>query len=109
MRRRTEKAWRLRWGSLLSCAAARAVATSLLELPAARGADGETPAAADVEQDSRYAGLTVSQVGRGVCDSAGIRCTDCSSLMFVRLKKKEKAADDSEWGKRANLPVWKET
>ena len=59
MRQRTEQAWRLRWGSLLSCVAARAVATSLLELPGARGADGETPAAADVEEDSRNAGLTV--------------------------------------------------
>ena len=31
MRRRVEQAWRLRWGSLLSCAAARAVAMYLLE------------------------------------------------------------------------------
>ena len=57
MRRRMEQAWRLRWGSMLSCAAARAVATSLLELPGARGGDGETPTFADVEQESRYAGL----------------------------------------------------
>ena len=57
MRRRMEQAWRLRWGSMLSCAAARVVATSLLELPGARGVDGETPTVADVEQESRYAGL----------------------------------------------------
>ena len=60
MRRRTEQAWRLRWGSMLSCAAARAVATSLLELPGARGGDGETATAADVEQDLGMPGLTVS-------------------------------------------------
>ena len=57
MRRHMEQAWRLRWSSMLSCAAARAVATSLLELPGARGGDGETPTVADVEQESRYAGL----------------------------------------------------
>ena len=44
LRRRAEMAWRLRWGSLLACSVARAVATSLLELPQASLADGETPA-----------------------------------------------------------------
>ena len=34
----------------------KAAATSLLELPG-RAGDGETPTAADVEQESRYAGL----------------------------------------------------
>ena len=43
MRKRVEQAWRLRWGSLLSCTAARAVAMSLLELPGTRGADGVCP------------------------------------------------------------------
>ena len=42
LRRRVEQAWRLRWGSLLACTAARAVAASLLELPFAQGADGDT-------------------------------------------------------------------
>ena len=55
MRRRAEQAWRLRWGSILSCTVARAVATSMLELPGVRGADGSTPLAADVEQDFRFA------------------------------------------------------
>ena len=32
MRRRAEQAWRLRWGSILSCTVARAVTTSMLEL-----------------------------------------------------------------------------
>ena len=51
LRRRAEMAWRLRWGSLLACSVARAVATSLLELPQASGADGETPALHEIERD----------------------------------------------------------
>ena len=50
LRRRVEQAWRLRWGSLLACTAARAVAASLLELPCAHGADGDTPASHEVER-----------------------------------------------------------
>ena len=37
LRKRVEQAWRLRWGSLFSCTAARAVAASLLELPGISG------------------------------------------------------------------------
>ena len=36
MRRRVEQAWRMRWGAILACATARAVATSLLSLGTAR-------------------------------------------------------------------------
>ena len=50
LRKRAEQAWRLRWGSLLACTAARAVAMSLLELPGARGADGATPPSHEVER-----------------------------------------------------------
>ena len=51
MRKRAEWSWRLRWGSILSCAA-RAVASSLLELPrASNGADGEVPHLHEVERD----------------------------------------------------------
>ena len=57
LRKRVEQAWRLRWGSLLACTAARAVATSLLELPGARGSDGSTPPSHEVELDFRYARL----------------------------------------------------
>ena len=46
-----EQAWRLPWGSLLACTAARAVATSLLEHPCARGSDGSTPPSHEVELD----------------------------------------------------------
>ena len=42
-----------RWGSLLSSAAARAVAMSLLELQGAQGADGHTLATHEVESDHR--------------------------------------------------------
>ena len=51
MRRRVEQAWRLRWGSLFSCTVARAVATSLLELPGARSADGDCLPSYEVERD----------------------------------------------------------
>ena len=57
MRKRAEQAWRLRWGSILACAVARTVASTMLEFPGARGADGDTPASQDVEQDCRFAGL----------------------------------------------------
>ena len=39
-RKRVEQAWRLRWASMLSCVAARAVASSLLDLRRPQGADG---------------------------------------------------------------------
>ena len=52
-----EQAWRLRWGSLLSCIAARAVATIPLELLGVLGADGDTPASHEVERDFGHAGL----------------------------------------------------
>ena len=42
LRKRVEQAWRLRWESLLACTTAGAVASSLLGLPSARGADGGT-------------------------------------------------------------------
>ena len=40
LRKKVEQAWQLRWGSLLACTTARAVASSLLELPSAGGANG---------------------------------------------------------------------
>ena len=55
MRRRKEQAWRLRWFSILSCAAARAFAASLLELRG--GVDGHTPPDQEVERDHHHAGL----------------------------------------------------
>ena len=56
-RRRVEQAWCLRWGSLSSCVAVRAVAMSLLELPGVLGADGDTPASHEVERDFVHACL----------------------------------------------------
>ena len=57
--RRAEQAWRIRWGSMVSCVVARAVASSLLGLPRALGADGDTPLLHDVERDLLAAGFVV--------------------------------------------------
>ena len=57
MRRRAEQGWRLRWGSILACAAARAVASTMLELPGARGSDGDVRPSHDVEWECPFAGL----------------------------------------------------
>ena len=59
LRRRAEQAWRIRWGSMVSCVVARAVASSLLGLPRALGADGDTPLLHDVERDLHAAGFVV--------------------------------------------------
>ena len=57
LRRRAEQAWRLRWGAMLGCAAAKAVASSLLNLLDSHGGDGRTPASHQVDRDHRHAGL----------------------------------------------------
>ena len=57
LRRRAEQAWRMRWGAFLSCVAAKAVASSLLESPCAQGVDGDTPPSWEVEADHRHVGL----------------------------------------------------
>ena len=54
---RAEQGWRLRWCSLLSCAAARAVASSLLEQRGPGGVDGSTPSVHQFLNDWRFAGL----------------------------------------------------
>ena len=57
LQKRAEQAWRLRWGSLIFCTVARAVAMSLLGLPGVRGADGQCPPFHKVERDFRHVGL----------------------------------------------------
>ena len=57
LQRRAEQAWMMRWGAILSCAAAKAVATCLLGLSCAHGSDGDTPLSWEVEADHRHAGL----------------------------------------------------
>ena len=57
LQRRMEQAWRLRWCSILSCAAARSFAMSLLGLKGTIGADGHAPMPHEVECDHRFAGL----------------------------------------------------
>ena len=56
-RRRVEQAWRLRWGAMLSCAAARAFRTAM-------GSDGATPLSHEVEGDSRHSGLALEWMRR---------------------------------------------
>ena len=43
MRKLVEQAWRLRWGPLLSCSVARAVAMSLLDFPGSRAEISDMP------------------------------------------------------------------
>ena len=57
MRRRVEQAWRMRWGAMLACTAARAFAASLLNLRLGGGVDGEVPTTQEVVNEARYAGL----------------------------------------------------
>ena len=57
LKKRAEQAWRLRWGAILGCAAARSFAASLLELRHGGGADGDVPSTHDVVNDFRHAGL----------------------------------------------------
>ena len=57
LKKRAEHAWRLRWGAILACAAARAFAASLLELRFGGGADGDVPSTHEVVNDLRHAGL----------------------------------------------------
>ena len=57
MGRLAEQARQMRWGAILACATAKAVATSLFSLSTSHGADGNTPPTHEVEGDHRYAGL----------------------------------------------------
>ena len=57
MRKRAEQAWRMRWGAIVSCTSARAVASSLLNVQSPVGADGDTPPTHEVERDHRFSGL----------------------------------------------------
>ena len=54
LQKRVEQAWRMKW---VACAAAKAVATCLLDLRCAHGSDGHAPLAWEVEADHRHAGL----------------------------------------------------
>ena len=60
LRKRAEQGWRMRWCSLLACAAARAFESSLLEQRVPRGVDGETPNVHSVLCDWRFAGFDLA-------------------------------------------------
>ena len=51
---RVEAAWRRRWGNILACSAARAFASSLLEIRPAP-ATGDMPSVNEVFRDARFA------------------------------------------------------
>ena len=57
MRKRAEQAWRMRWGAIVSCTSARAVASSLLNVQSPVGVDGDTLPTHEVERDHRFSGL----------------------------------------------------
>ena len=61
LQKRAEQGWRLRWGSMLACAAARAFAQSLLERRVPGGGDGPTPSVQDVLGEWRFAGLELAK------------------------------------------------
>ena len=54
LRKRVEQAWRMRWAATLACSAARAFATSILDLRVGGGADGDVPRSHDVANDFRH-------------------------------------------------------
>ena len=56
--KRAEQACRMRCCAILSCAAARAFAASLLELKQGGGVDGDVPSTHDVVNDFRHTGLS---------------------------------------------------
>ena len=54
LQQRVRHAWLFRWGSMLACSAARALALSLLEARGGQGVDGPTPLDHDVMWEARY-------------------------------------------------------
>ena len=63
----------------MSCAAAKAVAISLLDLRCAQGADGDTPPSWEVEGDHRHAGLAPC-VGGPLCGLCDVESSEHLSL-----------------------------
>ena len=55
MQRRVGQAWRFRWYGIISCAAARSFAASLLGLRRGHGSDGQVPPFHEVERGQAVA------------------------------------------------------
>ena len=75
LRRRVEQAWRLRWGAMLSCAAARAFASSLLERRVFHQPVGQGEVQGGAVRLTQESGTTLAaQVGRNavLCGSKGV-------------------------------------
>ena len=62
---KAEQPWSLRWGAMLACTSAKAVASSLLDLLDCHGGDGKMPLTHEVDSDHRHAGLTAQVVWCG--------------------------------------------
>ena len=84
-RRRVEQAWRIRWSCM--CAAARAVAASLLEQRVSIGGDGNAPVSHEVVADHRYAGL--GWLSRPLCRLPTVLADSFSSLCALKKKHQE--------------------
>ena len=63
-RRRVEQAWRIWWSCMLACAAARALAASLLEQRVSVGCDGNAPVSHEI-------------TGTPGCGSSAVPCAGC--------------------------------
>ena len=79
LRRRAEQAWRMRWGWMLACSAARAFPASLLEQRSNVGGDDNPPLISDVQSEFRHAGL-------GRCGGV-LSFSDLSLLSFSSEKR----------------------
>ena len=89
IRRRAEQAWRMRWWAILSCAAARAFAASLLGLRFTQGADGVSPSSEEVMGDHRHAGLGWSR--RSGCSFFDACVIDWLFFRILVPKKKNRS------------------
>ena len=86
-----ERAWVRRWSSLLACAAARAIALSLLERRCTPGFDGSGPTSSEVYRDHRCE-VWCAAKGRHVREF-------CLTALFTLLRAKKK-----RWS--SEMPSW---
>ena len=87
MRKRVEQAWRLRWWSILSCTAARALASSLVDKWSGVGADGDLPAAYEVEAEQVSRGFGVIACSSAFSLTALSTNVSRSNLLCKKKKK----------------------
>ena len=100
------RAWRFRWGALLSCSAARAVAMSLLEWQGTRGADGTCPPSHEVERACFWFGSVSRAVlaGAFLCPLDGLHFVFEISFQQRVSQKKEISESKSTRGAFGSSP-----